>query len=46
MPLHVKAEIEHYDEMNNKIFDIDIDMNVWDDARNAIELISFDLSHR
>jgi hypothetical protein len=39
MPLHVKAEITHDDEMNDKIFDID--MNVWDNARNVIEPISF-----
>jgi hypothetical protein len=38
-PLHVKVEITHYDEMNDKIFDNDIDMNVWDNARNVIESI-------
>jgi hypothetical protein len=26
MPLHVKVEITHSNEMNDKIFDIDIDM--------------------
>jgi hypothetical protein len=45
MPLHVKVEITHYNEMNDKIFDIgigiDIDMNMWDNARNVIEPISF-----
>jgi hypothetical protein len=48
-PKLLQIEITHYDEMNNKIFDIDIDidinidinMNVWDTARNATELISF-----
>jgi hypothetical protein len=43
MPLHVKVEITHCDEMNNKIFDID--MNVWDDARNVIEPTSFHRFH-
>jgi hypothetical protein len=38
-PLQIK--IIHYNEINNKIFDIDIDMNVWDNARNVIEPISF-----
>jgi hypothetical protein len=41
--LHVKVEMTHYDEMNDKIFDID--MNVYDNARNVIELISFHLFH-
>jgi hypothetical protein len=51
MSLHAKGEITHYDEMNNKIFyididiDIDIGMNVWDNARNVIELISFHRFH-
>jgi hypothetical protein len=33
-PLHVKVEMIHYDEMNDKIFDIriNIDMNVLDNA--------------
>jgi hypothetical protein len=31
--------------MNDKIFDIDIDMNVWDDARNIIDPISFHQFH-
>jgi hypothetical protein len=39
MPLHVREEIIHYNEMNNDIFDIDI--NVRDIARNAIGPISF-----
>jgi hypothetical protein len=46
MPLHVKAEMTHYDEMDDKIFDIDIDMNVWVNARNVIESISFHRFHR
>jgi hypothetical protein len=43
MPGHVKVEITHCDEMNNKMFDIDIDidMNLRDNARNVIEAISF-----
>jgi hypothetical protein len=48
-PFHVKIEITHYNEMNDKIFDIDInidiDMNVWDNARNVIEPISFHRFH-
>jgi hypothetical protein len=41
-PFHVKIEITHYDEMNNKIYDIDIDINtnVWDHARNVMKPIS------
>jgi hypothetical protein len=31
--------------MNNKTFGIDIDMKVWDNARNVIELISFHRFH-
>jgi hypothetical protein len=27
-PLHVKVEIIHYDEMNDKIFDINIDIDI------------------
>jgi hypothetical protein len=38
-----QKEITHYNEMNNKIFDID--MNVWDNARNVIELFSFHQFH-
>jgi hypothetical protein len=49
MPLHVRKEITHNNEINNKIFDIDIDiyidMNVWDIVRNRIERISFHLFH-
>jgi hypothetical protein len=43
IPKLLQIEIIHYDEMNDKIFDIDIDidMNVWDNARNVIEPISF-----
>jgi hypothetical protein len=43
MQLHVKVEITHYDEMNDKTFDID--MNVWNNAGNVIEPISFHLFH-
>jgi hypothetical protein len=39
MPLDVKVEITQYDEMNDRIFDID--MTVCDNARNVIEPISF-----
>jgi hypothetical protein len=47
MPLHVKVEITHYDEMNDKMFDVDIDIaiGVWDNARNVIEPISFHRFH-
>jgi hypothetical protein len=49
MPLHVTLEITHYEEIRNKIFNIDVDidiyMNVWDNARNAIEPISFHSLH-
>jgi hypothetical protein len=43
----LQIEITHYDEMSDKIFDhdIDIDMNVCDNARNAIEPISFHRFH-
>jgi hypothetical protein len=41
MPLHVKVGITHYDDMNDKILDIDIDLNMWDNARNVIEPVSF-----
>jgi hypothetical protein len=27
--LHVKIDVTHSDEMNDKIFDIDIDWNIW-----------------
>jgi hypothetical protein len=37
----LQIEIMHYYEMNDKAFSIDIDMNVWGNARNIIELISF-----
>jgi hypothetical protein len=45
-PLRVKIEITHCDEMNDKIFDIDIDMNLWDNVRNVTEPISFHHFHR
>jgi hypothetical protein len=49
----LQIEITHYDEMNDKLFDIDIDinidininMNVCDNARNVIEPISFHQFH-
>jgi hypothetical protein len=45
IPKLLQIEIVYYDEMNDKIFDIDIDMKVWDNARNAIEPISFHQFH-
>jgi hypothetical protein len=41
MPLHVRKEITHYNEMNDKIFDID--MNGWNTGRSVIKPISFHL---
>jgi hypothetical protein len=46
MSLHVQKEITYWNEMNDKIFDID--MNAWDNAMNAINAInsiSFRLFH-
>jgi hypothetical protein len=43
MSLHVRKEMTHYNEMNDKIFDID--MNVLDIARNVIKPFSFHLFH-
>jgi hypothetical protein len=42
-----KHSLTLYNEMNNRIFDIDIriDMNVSDNARNVIEPISFHRFH-
>jgi hypothetical protein len=45
MPLHIQKEITHYNEMNDKIFSIDIDMNICAIARNGIEPIFFHLFH-
>jgi hypothetical protein len=45
IPTLLQIEISHYDEINDEIFDIDIDMNVWDNARNVIEPISFHRFH-
>jgi hypothetical protein len=47
IPKLLIIEISHCDEMNDRIFviDIDIDMNVWDNARNLIEPISFRRFH-
>jgi hypothetical protein len=41
IPKLLQIEITHDDEMNDKIFNIDIDMNVCDNRRNVIEPISF-----
>jgi hypothetical protein len=41
----LQSEKTHYDEIKDKIFDIDIDMNVWDNARNVIDPISFHRFH-
>jgi hypothetical protein len=43
MPLHIQKEIAHYNEMNDKISNIN--MNEWDIERNIIKLISFHLFH-
>jgi hypothetical protein len=43
IPKLLQIEITHYDEMNDKI--CDINMNVLDDARNVIESISFHRFH-
>jgi hypothetical protein len=32
----IHIEITHYNEMNDQIFNIDIDMNIWDIARNVM----------
>jgi spore coat protein CotF len=36
MSLHVPKEMTHYNEMNDQIVNIDIDMNMRDIARNAM----------
>jgi hypothetical protein len=38
-PLHIQNEITHYNEVNDRVFNIDIDMNIWEIARNVIEQI-------
>jgi hypothetical protein len=43
MPLQSQKGLTHYNEMNVKLFDIDT--NVWDITRNAINVISFHLFH-
>jgi hypothetical protein len=43
MPLHIPKEMTHYSEMNNELFNID--MNMWHIARNIIKPISFHLFH-
>jgi hypothetical protein len=47
IPKLLQIEMIHYNEMNGAIFDIDIDidMNVWDNARNVIEPILFHRFH-
>jgi hypothetical protein len=47
IPKLLQIEIIHYNEMNDKIFDIsiDIDMNMCDNARNIIVPISFHRFH-
>jgi hypothetical protein len=50
VPLPVRKQMTHYNEMNDILFDIairiDIDMNVWNLPRNIIKPISFYLFHR
>jgi hypothetical protein len=46
MALHIRKEITHHNEMNDKMFNVDFDMNMWDIARNIIEPILFHLFHR
>jgi hypothetical protein len=45
MSSHIQEEMTHYNEMNDKIFDVDIDMNMWDNTIDVIESISFHLFH-
>jgi hypothetical protein len=35
--LHIQEEITYYNEMNDKIFDNDIDRNMWDIVRDVVE---------
>jgi hypothetical protein len=37
VPMAHPKKVTHYDEMNDKMFDID--MNVWNNARNVIDPI-------
>jgi beta-mannanase len=41
IPFHIQKEITDYNEMSDKIVDIDIDMNVLNLTRNVSVLISF-----
>jgi hypothetical protein len=41
----LQTEIAHCNEMNHRLFDIEIDMNAWDIARNITEWISFHPFH-
>jgi hypothetical protein len=43
MSLHVRKEIIHSNEMNDQIFNVD--MNAWDNVRNVIKPIPFHLFH-
>jgi hypothetical protein len=40
MPLHIQEEATHDNEMNDHKFNIDVNMNMRDIARNVIQLIS------
>jgi hypothetical protein len=46
-PFGGRKEITQQDDMNDKVFNIDVDtdMKMWDIARNAIGTISFDRFH-
>jgi hypothetical protein len=44
MPLQTQKEIIHYNEMTDRIFDID--MNMWDIVINVIKPIIFHAFHR
>jgi hypothetical protein len=41
----LSIQISHCNEMNDKIFNSDVDMNMWDIPRNIIEPISFHRFH-
>jgi hypothetical protein len=43
LSLHIQKGMVHYNEVNDKIFNIGIDMNMWDLGRNSMESISFHL---
>jgi hypothetical protein len=44
MPLHLHKEVTYCNEMNDEILDIDMDM--WNIARNVTKPISFHPFHR